>query len=171
MKLFAVNLHSNSTIMKKMFALAALVLAAKFSIAQPPAGPVKVGDTYGEKVKAKGAISTEDLTVQLAGKESMDTKVIGKVIDVCSEKGCWLKLQAPNQATVFVKMKDYAFFVPTELKGHTVVLDGNAKMKEVSVEEQKHYATDARKSQEEIAAITQPKKEVRFLASGIQVVD
>ena len=40
-----------------------------------------------------------------------------------------------------------------------------------SVEELKHYAEDAKKSQDEIDAITEPKTEIRFMASGMVVVD
>jgi Domain of unknown function (DUF4920) len=68
-------------------------------------------------------------------------------------------------------MKDYAFFAPLAIKGKTVVMDAKASYKTISVEELKHYAEDAKKSQEEIDAIKLPKKEVRLLASGIQVVE
>ncbi|MNF17801.1 hypothetical protein D3C80_2215180 [compost metagenome] len=68
-------------------------------------------------------------------------------------------------------MKDYAFFVPTALKGKNVVLEGSAERKITSVDELKHYAKDAKKSKAEIDAIKSPKEEIRFLASGIKVVD
>lgn len=71
----------------------------------------------------------------------------------------------------FVKMKDYAFFVPTALKGKSVILEGNAEKEITSVKELKHYAKDAKKSQSEIDAITLPKEEIRFLANGIKVVN
>ena len=60
-------------------------------------------------------------------------------------------------------MKDYAFFVPTALEGKTVVLEGSAESKTTSVKELQHYAEDAKKSQAEIDAITEPKTETRFL--------
>ena len=44
-------------------------------------------------------------------------------------------------------------------------------MKTVSVKELRHYAEDAKKSQSEIDAISQPKKEVNLLAKGIIVVE
>ena len=68
-------------------------------------------------------------------------------------------------------MKDYAVFVPTALKGKTVILEGNAETKVISVDEQKHYAEDAKKSQAEIDAITKPQEEIRFMASGIKVIN
>ena len=45
-----------------------------------------------------------------------------------------------------------------------------AETKTISVEEQRHYAEDAKKPTAEIEAITKPKEEIRFLASGIRVV-
>jgi len=68
-------------------------------------------------------------------------------------------------------MKDYAFFVPVALKGKNVVLEGTAEKEITSVDELKHYAKDAKKSKNEIDAITVPKEEIRFLAKGIKVLD
>ncbi len=104
-------------------------------------------------------------------KKLENVAIKGKVADVCEKKGCWLTIQTDDNSQFFVKMKDYAFFVPTALKGKNVVLEGNAERKVISVDEQKHYAEDAKKPQSEIDAITQPKEEIRFLASGIKVVN
>ena len=51
-----------------------------------------------------------------------------------------------------------------------VVLDGEAQLKETSVKQLQHYAKDAGKSKEEIAKITEPKKEVIFVAKGVLVL-
>ena len=92
-------------------------------------------------------------------------------MDVCPKKGCWLKLELSDKETAMVKMKDYAFFLPLAAKGKTVVIDGEVKKKTISVAELKHYAEDAKKSKEEIAAITKPENEVRVTANGIVVVE
>lgn len=155
------------------------VSASSFAFAQekeksgPPAGNAIVGDTYGSAVitKESKAISVEKLTKKLKNNKKVENVAIkGKVTDVCDKKGCWLTIQTEDNSQFFVKMKDYAFFVPTALKGKTVVLEGNAETKVISVDEQKHYAEDAKKPQSEIDAITKPKEEIRFLASGIKVV-
>lgn len=104
-------------------------------------------------------------------KKLENVAIKGKVTDVCEKKGCWLTIQTEDNSQFFVKMKDYAFFVPTALKGKNVVLEGNAERKVISVDEQKHYAEDAKKPQSEIDAITKPKEEVRFVANGIKVVN
>lgn len=145
--------------------------AKKFS---PPAGNASVGDVYGTAVSANAentAISTKKLDKKLKKTKKVENvAVTGKVTDVCEKKGCWLTVETDNNEKFFVKMKDYAFFVPTALKGKTIVMEGNAETKIISVDEQKHYAEDAKKSQQEIDAITQPQEEIRFVANGIKVI-
>jgi hypothetical protein len=138
--------------------------------AQPPDVPANVGATFGAVTTADGAVEASELPNFLSTKESGNIKVIAKVTDVCPKKGCWMSLEMPDQSKVFVKMKDYGFFVPLEMIGKTVVIDGEAKKITTSVDELKHYAEDAKKSKEEIDAITESKEEIRLTAAGILVV-
>lgn len=141
----------------------------------PPEGKALIGDVYGGKVSAdveKSAVSPAQLQKKLKKSKKVENVAIkGKVTDVCDKKGCWLTVETENNDKFFVKMKDYAFFVPTALKGKNVVLEGTAEKKVISVDEQKHYAEDAKKPQSEIDAITKPQEEIRFVASGIKVVN
>ena len=139
--------------------------------AQPPAGDAKPGEWYGEKVNTEGAVNIADVAAKLGESDAVNTKIKAKIVEVCPNKGCWLKLQINDSTTAMVKMKDYGFFLPLAAKGKTVVIDGEVKMKTTSVAELQHYAEDAKKSKEEIAAITKPEKEVRVLAKGIVVVE
>ena len=157
--------------MKKIFFIAAVILFAVIANAQPPAGDAKPGDQYGEKITPGGAVNIADVAARLDKTGPIDTKMKAKIVDVCPKKGCWLKLQVNDSATAMVNMKDYGFFLPLAAKGKTVVLDGEVKMKTTSVAELKHYAEDAKKSKEEIAAITKPEKEIRVTAKGIVIVE
>ncbi len=157
--------------MRKLLFTSIVILAAFTVHAQPPAGSAKPGEWYGDKTTKDGAISIAEIPAKLQGAETVETKVKAKVLDVCPKKGCWLKVQVNDTTTAFVNMKDYGFFLPTAVKGKTVVLDGEVSLKTTPVSELQHYAKDAKKSKEEIAAITQPKKEIRFLAKGILVVE
>ena len=163
-----------------LFAMA--VSVSTFAFAQeskksgPPAGNAVVGDVYGGGVASNAeskAISVDKLSKKLkkSDKKVENVAVKGKVTDVCDKKGCWLTIQTEDNSQFFVKMKDYAFFVPTALKGKNVVLEGTAERKVTSVDEQKHYAEDAKKPQSEIDAINAPKEEIRFVANGIKVVN
>lgn len=158
--------------MKKIFSVLCALSFAILANAQPPAGDAKVGDYYGEKPTTEGATDISVVAAKLGESGSVDdVKIKAKIVDVCPKKGCWLKLQINDSTTAMVKMKDYGFFLPVSAKGKTVIIDGEAKMKTTSVAELQHYAEDAKKSKEEIAAITKPAKELRVTAKGIVVVD
>ena len=156
--------------MKKLTLVLGITLSCFLIKAQAPAGKAKVGDTYGAKITEEGAIAISELPVMLKGKDTVSVKIRAKAISSCASKGCWMTLQIDGQNTAFVKMKDYGFFVPTAIADKNVVLDGIAFIKTTTVEELKHYAEDGKKSQAEVDAIREPKKEIRFLANGILVV-
>lgn len=141
----------------------------------PPAGNALVGDYYGSDVSGssiRNAISVSELDSKLQSSAKIENVAVrGEVTGVCPKRGCWVSVKTEDGNSFFVKMKDYAFFVPTALKGKNVVLEGNAEKKVTSVEELKHYAKDAKKSKAEIDTIKTPKEEIRFMASGIKVVN
>lgn len=158
--------------MRKIYLIIAVVLFSITVYAQPPAGDARKGDWYGEKISADGAVALTDAVAKLGGESDVvNTKIRAKIVDVCPKKGCWLKLQLNDKETAMVKMKDYAFFLPVAAIGKTVVIDGEIKKKTTSVAELRHYAEDAKKSKEEIEAITKPEEEIRVTAKGIVVVE
>ena len=156
--------------MKKFLCSLLLVGVSTLAVAQPPAGDAKPGDFYGEKITTEGTLSFADVVRKVqGGNDFSDVKFTAKITDVCPKKGCWLKLETPQGEEVMVKMKDYAFFLPVAAKGKQVVIEGEVIMKTTSIAELKHYAEDAKKSQAEIDAIKEPKKEVRVTAKGIVI--
>ncbi len=124
---------------------------------------------FGKKINEKSAIEASQLPAKMGDKESMDTKVTGTVESVCQAKGCWMKVKMDNGETMRVTFKDYGFFVPKDIAGKTVVVEGVAQKKTTPVSELRHYAEDAGKSKAEIAAITDPKNELAFVADGVIV--
>ena len=156
--------------MKSLLISAALLCSFSLVKAQPPKGPAPVGTVYGAEPKAADPAPIAVLPELLAQKDTVYTTVSATVLDVCPKKGCWVRLQVNDSTEAFVKMKGYGFFVPLDLIGKTVVLEGNAFTKTTTVAELRHYAEDAKKSKAEIEAITQPKQEIRLVASGIKVV-
>lgn len=158
--------------MKKILLSAAFAIASLVVMAQDNNRPAAIpGQLYGDKITEKGAIDIAKLPEMVAKDEDkkVQVKIKAKVLEVCSKKGCWVNLYVNDSTKVFVKMKDYGFFVPDDMVGQTVILEGEAFEKVTSVNELKHYAEDAKKSQEEIDKITEPEKSIRFLASGILV--
>jgi hypothetical protein len=121
---------------------------------------------FGEEITMDGAMSFTDFYDQMKEKEEMEVKIKGEVTGVCQKKGCWMTMEEDGKE-LFIKFKDYGFFVPKTISGRTAVIDGKAFREVVSVDEQKHMAEDAGKSEEEIAKITEPKEELRFMANGV----
>ena len=155
--------------MKKLLLMVPALLLCLILMAQPPEGDANAGMVFGKKTTADGAVPVSELPFKLNGAEPAAIKVMGKVKEVCKAEGCWLKMETADGA-MMIKMKDHAFLVPLSMNGKTIVVDGIATLKETSVEMQKHYAEDAGKSKEEIAAIKEPKKEITMQATGILVL-
>jgi hypothetical protein len=105
----------------------------------------------------------------LSTNDTLTTKFVGKVKEVCQAKGCWMKVELSNGNEAMVRFKDYGFFVPRDIAGKNVVVDGLAFVEEMSVEDQKHYAKDAGANEEELSKITTPKKTYGFEASGVLI--
>ena len=154
--------------------LSVLIFSCKPNSQESSKAAVSNGfETYGEAITPDGAASVADILVNLKANDSISGKVGGYVTSVCKKKGCWMILsQSPTDSTgLFVKFKDYGFFMPLDCEGSKVVMQGVAYNEVTPVDELKHYAEDEGKSQEEIAKITQPQVENKYLAKGVVMIE
>ena len=98
-------------------------------------------------------------------------QISGIIKSSCPMKGCWMEIETNNE-TVFVKFKDYSFFVPVRgIKGKKATIRGDIFFDTLSVAEQKHYAYDAGTSSEEINNINKPKVIATAIAEGVLIED
>jgi hypothetical protein len=114
---------------------------------------------FGEIIDEEGAIGFDEMLEMMGEADSMYAKVIAKVDDVCQKKGCWMNVYSADGSeaeSMFVQFHDYGFFMPLDLDGGLIVMEGYAYRDWTSVAELQHYAEDAGQSPEEIAAITEP---------------
>ncbi|WP_276495737.1 DUF4920 domain-containing protein [Pontibacter litorisediminis] len=126
------------------------------------------GSAYGAAFTEEHVIPASELTTAIAGKDSLQATVAAEIKESCQKKGCWMDVKLDDDTHMKVTFRDYGFFVPTEnLEGRQVVFTGTAKREVVSVEDLRHFAEDAGKSAEEVAAITTPREELRFVADGV----
>ena len=116
----------------------------------------------------------EDINTDVKFYDAIDnnldiTNVSGEILDVCPKKGCWMNVKV-NTDTVFVKFKDYGFFVPkTGIQGKKVLMSGEIFKDTISVERLKHYAEDAKKSKTEIDLITKPEYKINMIANAVAI--
>ena len=152
-----------------------MVFTFIFSCSEHKNEDVKMIDEYasfGKEITADGAISQEEMLAKFNELQVGDTATIkfaSKVNSVCQAKGCWMKLALDPETETMVKFKDYDFFVPKDIAESDAIVEGKAYKEEMTVEDQQHYAKDAGKSEEEIAAITESKMVYNFEAEGVLI--
>jgi Domain of unknown function (DUF4920) len=154
--------------MKRIAVFALMGMISIYAEAQEPT-PAGKGVKYGTGTTADGAVPVTRIESNMTAAK-FTGKASGKVVAVCLERGCWMKIEKTGGETMMVKFKDYGFFMPKDIVGKEVVVDGEATVKETPVKQLKHYAQDAGKSKEEISKITAPKKELIFVAKGVLVL-
>ncbi len=133
---------------------------------------VKNYEVYGEKISSEQIYYKKAITEKyknLSEGDTVDIAFSSTVNDVCKAKGCWMKIALNTENETMVKFKDYGFFVPKDIENDTVIIQGKAFVSEISVDEQRHFASDAGKTEKEIAAITKPKKSFSFIANGVLI--
>lgn len=128
-------------------------------------------EVFGQKVTGKKSWSLAKIKDELQTKDTIYTTTLGDVNKVCQKKGCWMTIKPlENEEPVFtVRFKDYGFFVPKDISGNQVVVQGKAFRQITDVESLKHYAKDAGKSEADIALITEPREEWIFIADGVEL--
>lgn len=149
--------------MKKLFTLAFFLFTiSTFVQAQKM-------QSFGEKISAKDAQSSNTVFTALMGKEKVQLKLKGQILKVCKMKGCWMTMDLGKKEKMLIRFKDYGFFVPKDCNGKTAIIQGTAKKEVISVAQLRHYAKDAGKSKKEIEAITEPQKKYTFEAVGVLI--
>ncbi len=129
-------------------------------------------DSYGKKISVNEVYSknsSEKKYENLKIGDTIDLAFTSTVNAVCKAKGCWMRVALKDDKEAMVKFKEYGFFVPKDIENDTVIVQGKAFVSEVSIEEQRHYARDAGKSEDQINTITTPKKTYSFIADGVLI--
>ena len=153
--------------MKKLFFIGVCFIIV--TAVQAQIKPAEQGVVYGNVTEKGTPINVTDLENNLK-KNKYEGKITGKVVEVCQAMGCWIKLEKEDGTTLMVKSKDHGFFMPLDIVGKKVIVEGDASVKEISEKMRKHYAEDAGKSKEEIEKIKGSTKEVFFNAYGVKVL-
>jgi len=159
--------------MMKLRFLTVLMVTIGIIACKGPQKESSPGEKFGKEITADNAIGFDDMITQISGQDSLRTKFTATVESVCQAKGCWMNLVSSEgmaDPSIFVKFKDYGFFMPLDIAGKEVIVEGVAYREVTPVDELRHYAEDEGKSEEEIMAITEPKEELKFMADGVIVL-
>jgi hypothetical protein len=124
---------------------------------------------YGKKFSITELEDYSSLKKEISDFNKKDVKIEGEILSSCPMKGCWIKIRS-EEDTILVRFKDYGFFVPKNgIDGDRAIVNGKISLETLSVEQLRHYAEDAGKSQEEINKIKDPQVSLTFLADGVYI--
>lgn len=124
--------------------------------------PISEGNVFSESEMSR-------VYSELQPGDTLATRFEGEVVSVCQMKGCWMRLEIPGGETVMVRFKDYGFFVPKDISGSRVVVEGKAFVSEVDEAERRHMAEDAGEPDSLIAKISGSQLQRGFEASGVRI--
>ncbi|MBT6326619.1 MAG: DUF4920 domain-containing protein [Bdellovibrionales bacterium] len=126
--------------------------------------------SFGKKISLSKEVKIEKIINNFDQYSGQQVLIRAKVEQVCKSKGCWMILKSKDLPSIRVTFENYSFFVPFNLEGKEVLVEGQLISKKMSVNEAKHYLEDAGKPQTEIDKIKKPIKEVRIIASAVQTI-
>jgi hypothetical protein len=162
--------------MKKVFVLAvavfSMIACKNVEVKEVTSVAPEKFQSFGDSITAEGAITKEELLAKFETLKEGDTielKFRSEIKDVCQKKGCWMNMNLSDDKNTFVRFKDYGFFMPFNAAGSEAIVNGKAFISVESVDELKHYAKDAGKSQAAIDSITEPKVSYSFLSNGVLI--
>ncbi|GMQ23527.1 hypothetical protein Aoki45_02090 [Algoriphagus sp. oki45] len=128
-----------------------------------------VPGNYGDIFESQEITLATEMVSQVEANGTFEGKISGEIKEVCTKKGCWFSMDLPNGESMRVTFKDYGFFIPTNSQGFPIVMEGKAILTETDVETLRHFAEDQGKTKEEVEAITEPKREITFEATGVVI--
>lgn len=152
--------------MNVMTTISALVMLLVVALAPQDPAPAKRGQEYGGGVHASTVLSLKRAVADKRFDQII--AVTASVREVCKTKGCWMVL-ADSGTSVRVTFKDYGFFMPKDIVGKRVVIEGTLTQDVVSQADARHYAEDAGRTKNEIERIKGDQHELTFEASGVRV--
>lgn len=161
--------------MKKIIYVVTVLLMVASCNKKSEVKPVEEAEAYvkfGDSISADGAISKEELLAKydsLKPTDTLEVKVLSKIVDVCQKKGCWMNIELGSGKSAFIKFKDYGFFVPKNAANSEVIIHGKAFVEVTSINDLKEYAKDAGKSKAAIDSIVAPETNYSFMADGVLI--
>jgi hypothetical protein len=118
---------------------------------------------YGSEPQSVGAY----IALGALGGDEQDVVVEGVISETCTTSGCWAKIVDEQGHDLIVLCEESRFHLPRNCAGHRAVAHGNVQVREIPVEQRRHYAEVAGASPEEIARITEPERTLILVADSV----
>jgi hypothetical protein len=123
---------------------------------------------FGAELTLKDApLSVDEALEKFKAKQITGPVLLTAKIDkVCKKKGCWMTIKSKSD-DLRVTFKDYGFFVPQNIVGKNVLVEGVIKEEKLTLEETKHFVKD---EGGDPSKVTEAKTDYQFVANGVKLV-
>ena len=125
--------------------------------------------TFGGKI---GKTSPTTLATLMGEYNKFKGKTVvfeGTPEKVCEKKGCWMVLKDGDKK-VRTLFKDYGFFVPANIVGKKVRVQGTMEQKQVSAATIRHFMKDEGKKIDEIKKVKTSQTRFQFTADAVEII-
>ena len=126
------------------------------------------GMVYGTKPDTTGIMNAGKLEAFMGKKTRISTTIRGKVVRVTRQQGGWFELDAGNGKVISAHFSVYNIFLPTDLRGKTIIVEGIAQ-KQFIADDQQHFAGDTVSGKKQHNVKTDPKRRLIFEVKGLMV--
>lgn len=146
--------------------LTVLALTASLAFAGSP-------KNYGKALTLKDVTRVSDILANPEKYNGKRVRVQGAVVDVCSKRGCWIRLASDKEyESIVFKVDDGVIVFPMDAKGKTAIAEGVISAKtytvEQLIEQGKHTAEETGKPFDP-STVKGPKTVVRIMGEGASI--
>ncbi len=131
--------------------------------------PLK-GLVYGDSVLDNNIKDVSIIRDIMNDNTNMKMKVCGVINQIGKQKNCFALMEIGKGETMQINFKDASYYLPQKYIGKKVVVEGEVRVNNVSVEQQKNYALNMGKTPVQIQNITSAKTSLAFEATGLVVL-
>lgn len=154
--------------------LVVLVVTACNQPAKQPAENKEVAQqpstgNFGENFSPENAVPASQVANLFNSIDTVEAVISGGITAACKHSGCWMDLEMGNGETIHVTFLNESFTIPLDAAGKNAVAQGLAIRELIPVESLQNYAREEGKSEEEVAAITEPAYAYEFIATGVLI--
>jgi hypothetical protein len=124
--------------------------------------PIVLAKSYGEPMPAGDSVSIAAAAADPTAHAGKPQRFTGRITQVCQKEGCWVVLEQDGQSAR-VMAKDHGFAIPKDASGEAIAY-GVLQLEPITAEHANHLVEDD-------GAAAPAEREVRIVATGIEIVD
>jgi hypothetical protein len=118
----------------KTISMILLVVALTFGVLD--AGAKKDKRKFGKEITLKEKTKISDIIANPKKYNGKRLLVEGPIVDVCKERGCWIKIGSDKEfESLRFKVEDGVIVFPLDIKGKSAIAEGVLSVKKYSKEE------------------------------------